>query len=285
MKKALAALFASFVGLFGYQIVDKAIEERVNNLEYQVSSQQEEIESLHHLGKYGNVNEEITIPSFYSEASSLNIGDTQKYTGQTKFLFREYADGSVVFISTSDSNSINNIKIFPANEISFKSRNEDQAEIAPAKEETPKSAETPAIAPPTTYADGKREYINDFYIYINDASRKIVNKKDNYTKLYDENYSVQSRKSGFEYSVRYIINGNADLYFAGKEVLIYTSENICIKTIINNDGTFSVDTEIKQTRIDSSFNSLKIQLNLDKEAPKATLALGKNIRKINSESE
>ncbi|MBR0112222.1 MAG: hypothetical protein IJM02_00580 [Clostridia bacterium] len=45
MKKALAAILASFVGLFGYQIVDKAIEARVDNLEYQVSSQQEVISS------------------------------------------------------------------------------------------------------------------------------------------------------------------------------------------------------------------------------------------------
>lgn len=43
MKKAIAALLASFLGLFGYQIVDKAMESRVENLEYQVSSQQEVI--------------------------------------------------------------------------------------------------------------------------------------------------------------------------------------------------------------------------------------------------
>ncbi len=52
MKKAIAALLSMFVGIFGYAIVDETIEARVSNLEAAVSSQQEEIESLHHIGKY-----------------------------------------------------------------------------------------------------------------------------------------------------------------------------------------------------------------------------------------
>ncbi len=73
MKKAIAAILSMFVGLYGYAIVDEALENRVKNLEYAVSSQEESINSLHGLGAYST-----TYTMYTLESSSETTSTTEQ---------------------------------------------------------------------------------------------------------------------------------------------------------------------------------------------------------------
>ena len=292
MKKALAALLASFVGLFGYQIVDKAIEERVNNLEYQVSSQQEEIESLQGTGNHSLTTRRplpigyVSPEEFPDLTLSISAGDTQYYIGQTKFLFREYTNGAIKYISPDNSDSINESKVSAVNNKTTIVYNEEQAEIAPSKYElssTDSNASTSATLSTEYYNDPSSikasedaskameelskqvssllstRYINDYFLFITEASRTIISKKDYHTKVYDEFYSTHNQVYKSEYNVRYLISGKTDKELSGREIIIYTQEGTALSTIIQNDGTFTINTEVYRTYLLEQFFSLRIK--------------------------
>ena len=245
MKKALAALLASFVGLFGYQIVDKTIEARVDKLEYQVSSQQEEIESLHHLGKYYvssssadlSSNHDIsssTPPSstdsgtptvFPPTASSVyvpEVGTVYSYTGRTRYKYRLYYNGAIKYIDPSNSGSINDILV----------------------QETFTG----------TMVESTVIYYNaDYYVNITNASRTLINIQQHTSKYYDDDYSIHSSVVSDEYIYKYNVSGIADSALAGKTIVMNSST-----AIINDDGSFEIESITTERYPSSRFNSLNL---------------------------
>lgn len=76
MKRAIIALLTTIIGIFGYAVVDKTTDARLATLESQVSSQQDEIESLHKIGKYSETCTTTT-------AKSSTISPTTLFTTTT----------------------------------------------------------------------------------------------------------------------------------------------------------------------------------------------------------
>ncbi len=283
MKKALAAILASFVGLFGYQIVDKAIEARVDNLEYQVSSQQEEIESLHKIGKYSNseyndpytensVNANSETQATFSLDSSHegdddnhntndnnnnysdsypSIGGVQEYTGQKKYMFRLYESGWFRYISPGSSPLENNIQV--------------------SSTEPTTSDNTYAETRPAGARDDGIYYIDDYYLTITSASRTILGIEDATEKYYDNNYSVQSRVTGSVYTVKYHIEGHTDQALAGKKLRVFPSDDeydyksnnpayYLPLIIIKEDGSFELDAQMCQWYVKRQFSELYLSI-------------------------
>lgn len=241
MKKAIAALLASFVGLFGYQIVDKTIEARVDNLEYQVSSQQEEIESLHRIGKYSvslssstefysssNVSSQFETSSLYEDPSLSESISSVEYPVlvtvgyvfpikklQTKYMYRVYSNGAIRYVPTG---------------------------LAPVC----------TTAPNATLPDDYDEY----YLYVNSVEAvvtSIEDKTESYT-YYDADYTLKTGTTTKKLvSVTVTVSGKTDPIFAGKKVTIYPQiyrsdsddglYNITSNsTVIEDNGSFEIKT-------------------------------------------
>ena len=242
MKKALAALLASFVGLFGYQIADKALEERVSDLESSVSSLADQMNSQQYDADDDTTYQIPTLPPAPTlPTQPISIGTKQEYSGHKKFLLREYTDGEIVYISPFNSDSINEIKVESTN----KTVNENKAKTTPVLDS--------AIYIALTTGPVGRSYTNDYYLYITDASRTIIDIDDKITVVYDEDYNTQTQVYGKEFTVKYNIKGMTDKALSGKEILFFTQDHALLKTIINSDGTFDFSNEIIQNQLNYSF--------------------------------
>lgn len=232
MKKAIAALLSTFVGIFGFQIADKAIDERVSDLEYSVSSQQEEIESLHRIGKY-----EETTTAFYEgettdkpdESSShtsltvtpsvsitdfsydnISVGDRFDYNGSRAYKIRIYSDASFKFIN-------------PGTELL-----ESELDISVPISVT---ATVPIFA------------VKDSWFYI-DYAYFTVTSIDNITKIcYDEEYNPTEKITGYNASIDVVVSGRTDKALAGQYIRVFylnsTNDPYGPIVKVKEDGSFS----------------------------------------------
>ncbi len=217
LKKAIAALLASFVGLFGYQIVDKALESRVDNLEYQVSSQQEEIESLHNIGKY-------SISYSSSTDSSENSSDSTSSTIEPSF------DYSRTFVTPSniETSNVEPHTVYPGHPEYKKVMMRAHYDLDSDK------LYANAIEENGTVSD------NDYPLYYSYDDPLCVASEEVTRTYYDDEYSVTS---GYDYSydvVTYHVKGYTDKIFAGC-VLCFDGSQISNGGVINEDGTFEFD--------------------------------------------
>ena len=206
MKKAIAALLASLVGLFGYQIVDKALEERVADLEQQVSSQQEEIESLHGIGRYSEPGDIPGTPSVGVPADEYKpaAGDVENYTGVTELTFRVYCDGRVQNITYSRFGTENDVKAGPD------TQPEDNSEV--------------------------QYYVDDYTVTVDEAKRTVLNVREDVTMYRDKSGETQTMLIGRQVTYNYALRGRADLALAG-----YTLTAHYCSVTIEADGSFSVE--------------------------------------------
>lgn len=242
MKKALAALLASFVGLFGYQIVDKAIEARVSNLESSVSSlvdvvksQEDKIDSFNYNTTSGieDLTNSAVNPHSSTSSSTENSTNKEVYVGysfparnlQTKYMFRLYSNGAIRYISTGYGNK-------------------------------PVATTTSNTTLPDFYYE--------FFLNLTSVEVKVTSiedKSESFT-YYDSDYTLQTHITNKKLVyVTVNISGQTNPAFAGKKVsaypYIYINEYddslsyiIEPESVINEDGSF----EISSVYIGGFFN-------------------------------
>ena len=218
MKKALAALLASLVGLFGYQIVDKALEDRVADLEQQVSSQQEEIESLHGIGRYSEPGDIPGTPTVGDPAGEYRpaVGDIEEYIGVTELTFRVYCDGRIKNITYSRYGTENDVKADGTEQ------QEDSGDV--------------------TY------YVDDYTVTVSKATRTVLDLREDVTIYLDENRETQTRVIARRVNYRYAVSGIADPALAGCTLTAHYSS-----VTIEADGSFSLESTRNERNPDSDY--------------------------------
>lgn len=207
MKKALAALLASLVGLFGYQIVDKTLEERVADLEQQVSCQQEEIESLHGIGRYSD-SEPGDVPGTPIVGDTADeyrptIGDVENYTGFTELTFRVYCDGRIKNITYSRYGTDNDVKA------NGTEQQDDSGNV--------------------TY------YVDDYTVTVSSARRTVLDVKETVT-MYADHGEAREKVLSRLVNYKYETSGKANPALAGCTLSVHYSS-----VTIESDGSFSVE--------------------------------------------
>lgn len=114
MKKIIAAALSVLVGAFGYNIVDKALEDRVTSLESEVVELREEVSRYHpQYSEYDTTKSDTTVNNYSTTKKSpastnnnidpsqpLAIGSylTESTDSLNKFLIREYSSGNFRYI-------------------------------------------------------------------------------------------------------------------------------------------------------------------------------------------
>ena len=225
MKKAIAAILSMFVGLYGYAIVDEALENRVKNLEYAVSSQEECINSLHGLGAYSTTYTMYTLESSSETTSTTELTTTRPTTipfdgtyrnvgKQTKFMFRLYSNGVIKYVETG----------------------------IPLRTTTYPSS--------TTLPDEYEEY----FTYITESSAVVTSTEQTTSMLtyYNDNYD---NCSSIEYENRVYatvtVKGYTDEIFAGKTISMDCS-------VHNYDSEYSLENVTKNNGIIAENGSFEI---------------------------
>ena len=257
MKKAFIALMSTFIGLFGYTIVDEALEARVANLENSVSSQavvidsqQDEIESLHFLGKYSTTASKPTttrrVPTTVTPSSDEPSENTTffqttipvptsaeywqgkvfrpAYEIQTKYMYRVYENGNIESVPTGI--------IYPTTTTTL--QNTTNGETAPTN---------------LGYEGAYKEcflYLDSYELKVTDAG---TNTKD--YSYYDQDYSLGTTEFETNYYVlKFNLTGHADKELNGKTANVnymvsgnsfnltqYFSDLDCV---IDENGNFSI---------------------------------------------
>ena len=252
MKKAIAAILSMFVGLYGYAIVDEALENRVKNLEYAVSSQEECINSLHRLGDYSmttdpteNTTSTTTIPTF--NGTFRNVGK------QTKFMFRLYSNGAIRYVGTFAFEPTD--PLYPTSStspyLSYLSLSTSPYYYSTRSHQTAPTDTTSITTSTsnissTTLPDDYEEY----FAYITESSAVVTSTEDTSSVLtyYDHNYDVStSIKYKNKTYTTVTVKGYTDEIFAGKTISmicqIYNCHICCVvknNGIIASDGTFEI---------------------------------------------
>ncbi len=222
MKKAIAALLASIVGLFGYQIVDKALDERVANLEQQVSSQQEEIESLHGIGRYS---EPEDVPGTFivgdpGNEYSPKVGDVENYSGVTELTFRVYCDGRIKNITYSRYGTENDVK----------------ADGTPQEENS-----------------DVNYYVDDYTVNVSAATRTVINIRESVTYYRDKSGETNTMIIDKSVTYTYALTGKADPALAGCTLTAHYSS-----VTIEADGTFTVESTRNERDPSGEYNYLNM---------------------------
>jgi hypothetical protein len=229
MRKAIAALLSMFVGLFGYAIVDDAMESRVANLESVVSSQQNEIDSLHGLNSYSHTTTAFTgttaDTSTYRETITTKVNSY--YSAKTKFMFRLYSDGYIAYIPSGT------------------------ATITTRRYYTTTRA---SVTTTTAFPEEYREY----FAYITDSSC-VLSSKETQTRIYtyyNSDYTMCSTVSSCDnFHLTLTVKGYTDKVFAGKCISIQVkigegdseSSYVTCKGTIADDGTFNVQDSVTRS--------------------------------------
>ncbi|MCR5523472.1 MAG: hypothetical protein K6F64_07535 [Clostridia bacterium] len=226
MKKAFAALLATIVGLFGYQIVDKTLEERVTGLEQQVSSQQEEIESLHGIGKYSESGDIPGTPIIGGTADEYvpKVGDVTAYTGQTTFTFRVYCDGRVKDITYSRYGTEDDVKADGDNQ--------------------------PGDDSNVNY------YVDDYTVTVENATRTVLDVKEHVTVFRGKSGETESLVMGRSVTYKYAVKGKADPALAGYTLTAHYSS-----VTIEADGSFSVESTRSERDPANDYNNINMIIN------------------------
>ena len=232
MKKAFIALMSTFIGLFGYTIVDEALEARVANLESSVSSQavvidsqQDEIESLHFLGKYSTTTKKATTTRVnpttatnFDEDQSDNTTvspDPTAFSGttivptsaeywknrifqpvsgiQTKHMYRVYNNGRVDYVPTG--------VVYPTTAVTTSN---DGQNVSNTSED----------------ADTYKEC----FLYYDSSELKVTSAEVNTKQYsyYDQDYSMGTTdiETNF-YVLQFSLTGHTDKELAGKTAYVY----------------------------------------------------------------
>ena len=224
MKKAFIALMSTFLGLFGYTVVDQALEARVANLESYVSSQaividsqQDEIESLHRLGKYDDSSTTIS----HTSASYWKGKVFQPNNLQTKYMFRVYSDGTVYLVRTGVNHA-------SATRWTNTKSKADRYTI------TNKATGTDALVTEAPIFDdrGQDRFDNgtttkitckECFLYVDSVELKVIDVETKREKryYYDENYSENAIDFDVnKYTLSFRVAGHADKELAGKTLYI-----------------------------------------------------------------
>ena len=231
MKKGIALLLSLFAGIFGFTVIDKTIEERVSNLEVSVSSQQEEIESLHHRGKYSTTLPEPITYTRPIDSSTTGTGPDSEpvtqsgdvYEGFTfkqgvvknKHMFRLYSNGSIEYIPSG-------------------------------------------LNPYFTTAYHPDPYA-EYFAYLTSSSAVVsaIDTESESYSYYDADYNIQTTVKSRQYAIITVsATGHTDPVFAGKNVSINTYirlnmdntlelDPITNTAVISDDGSFTVVAKYK----------------------------------------
>ncbi|MGN1478819.1 MAG: hypothetical protein ACI4XH_03555 [Acutalibacteraceae bacterium] len=238
MKKIIAAAISILVGTFGFTIVDKELIERVDNLEYSVSSMQEQIDQMEpSTYETTKANVITSMPGTTQDSQPLEVGyEIPVSENQMKKFLIEWNGQSSKYIKPGNDN----IKVT--------------------------SLWTTSISISTNYEQ-------EYFIYIDKASAKVSNIYEDTSSYYDSDYSVCT-KVNYSYEIDVCIKGYTSSELAGNYIKfneVYFSD-IHIdyyetpQTIIKSDGTFEVKLSIDLLNLNKSntlsFDSPKISNNI-----------------------
>ena len=272
---------STFLGLFGYTAVDQALEARVANLESSVSSQavvidsqQDEIESLHRLGKYDTkINQEnfesdshtaYNTPLPYTESStSVNYWKGKIFVlnskAKTKYMYHLYENGYAEYVNTGFSYQSNIRANWEKPAIYGADREYEDNEHATVTDANETIAPTDNRISTTsreyTYALVTRPVpegtYKDYFLYLDSSELKVIDgteTKENYS-YYDDNYSVCTTNIyKYGYSLQLKVTGHADKALAGKRLRIN-----CIAYLLGDDSE-EINSLISTVTIDTNGN-------------------------------
>lgn len=215
MKKIIAAALSILVGAFGYTIVDKALENRVANLESEIVELKEEVSRYHPQPISADTSKVplLTGSTYRPTTSSRHTEPTTPglYPGKyidkssdskSKFLLRLYDDGDLVYLK-----------------------------------------------PENYQEDMTRIYYNDYFLYLTESSAQItaVDSKEEYSYKYDDDYSLISCPYIRSLvTIKFNYKGYTDPALAGRRidfsVKVFNSygfwTHLGENNIINPDGSF-----------------------------------------------
>ena len=233
MKRIIAAALSILVGAFGYNIVDKALEDRVATLESEVVELREEVSGYHsYENTLSSVNSTTTTKGYISP-TKLKIGDYLVESPQSRHIFRlrMYSNGNVTCHLPNNENHYtlpNFGTVVYQNSISLVNENS----VGTSKNDTKSSH--------TTNLD-----YEEFYLYITETSAQITDIETNVSYIIreDENYSkisfpIEDNKTTILISCK----GYTDPVLAGRKIRFYYSteafSNQYITNTVGVDGSF-----------------------------------------------
>lgn len=271
MKKIIAAALSVLVGAFGYNIVDKEIEDRVTSLESEVVELREEVSKYHpQYSEYDttvtdteSTSYKYTTNNFVDPSQPLVIGSYLKESSGSirKFLIRESTYGKFYYVSHNNYEPVT----FMTRPIIITQAEETQPETVSL------SNGYIVFYDETTMPNAP---VAEYYINITESSAQItdIDEDVSYKYSYDKNYSSVSEpiyKTTTQITI--LCKGYTDSALSGKKVTFvvkngyydsYIPKEI-ISNTINSDGSFEYKAVYSTTAsirgIDEySFTSIKI---------------------------
>ena len=222
MKRIIAAALSILVGTFGYNIVDKALEDRVATLESEVFELREEVSR--NSCKEDSANETNTSDL---ERKKLEVGQFMNESSKSrrKFLLREYSTGEIKYRSPDSFGR------------PFLTTSPHFYDATPSPQTEPYSNDL--------------QY-NDFYLCISESFAKISKISATETvchSWFDDDYSKQTTNiDRYETEILFSGKGYTDSSLSGRKVAIdinfdwYYSGKDKIEFTINEDGFFEYST-------------------------------------------
>lgn len=233
MKRIIAAALSILVGAFGYNIVDKALEDRVATLENEVVELKEDVSKYHcYNSEQSTDNSQLTTTNRYISPYKLKVGDYLVESSQSRHIFkvRRFSNGSVTCYLPN--NGYYTRPYFPTMIY--------QDELALAKES---NSQINSYA--TSYESTKNNDYDEFFLHITESSAQVSNieTSTSYAVKEDENYSKISLP--IEENITTILitcEGYTDPVLAGRKIRFYYSAETFseqyVTNTINSDGTF-----------------------------------------------
>ena len=263
MKKIIAAALSILVGTFGFTIVDKELIERVDNLEYSVSSMQERIDQMESSTSETTKDMISSMPVTTQDSQPLEVGyeipvsDNQ----MEKFLIEWNGRYSNYIRPGMNNGAISTVDFHVANTLKM-SYNAYTTTSTMTSRPTTTTTTKPFTntTKPTTKITTTQIISTEYFIYIDNATAKISNIYEDKSSYYDSDYSVCT-KVYKTYSVDVCIKGHTSEELAGNYIKfneVYISD-ICMdyyetpQTTINSDGTFEVKLSIDLRNIYKSY--------------------------------
>lgn len=265
MKKILAAALSIIVGAFGYTIVDKALENRVTNLESEIVELQAEVSKRHPQANPSSTTSESSDPStrptsksnFYPE-KKIDKSEQSK----VKFLLRVYDNGIINYISPEEyGKSLTQPKTENETKINRDYISNDYTTIlttAPkALQSTSRTSDNPEIISKKAEESTKGIVVpkGDYFLLLTESSAQVesVDNIEEYSYYCNKDYSVISQQVESQ-KVTIVIKykGYTDPAFAGCKVRFLIDLKTSCGTIsdsfyngwiftgntINSDGSF-----------------------------------------------
>lgn len=191
MKKIIAAALSILVGAFGYTIVDKALENRVTNLESEIVELRAEV-SQYHPQPITDATSKAPMPTDPTYRPTTSLRHTEPTTpglypgkyidkssdSKSKFLLRLYDDGDLVYLK-----------------------------------------------PENYQEDMTRIHYNEYFLYLTESSAQIisVDTDEEYSYKYDNDYSlVSSSYDTGSVTIRVKYKGYTDPALVNRTIDFYT---------------------------------------------------------------